>query len=243
MINPARSWAKARRRTSSSCSSSSSRASSSCSQLIETLAEKQRLLDNKDEEITIKVEREITNRIKQLGNAQADFAAAGMEGLIQALMKQTGAEAMTMPDIAAVAQPNQQQQQPAGDGTVKRIAIAALVLALSASAPLPILQPRNGRWCWRWGITPSSSAAIRAKPNARKAALSPARPSVRRRLAGRSASRSRTGHEWAGRSIPATRQSDADARASTEPVSTERTIPGLARVWHGPESSIYGSDQ
>lgn len=87
--------------------------------LIETLAEKQRLLDNKDEDITIKVEREITNRIKQLGNAQADFAAAGMEPLIQALMKQTGAEAMTMPDIAAIAQPNDQQRtptQPANDG-------------------------------------------------------------------------------------------------------------------------------
>jgi hypothetical protein len=79
--------------------------------LIESLAEKTKLLDNKDEDITIKVEREITNRIKQLGNAEENFRAAGLEPLIQALMKQTTGEALAQPDLSGLPQ-HEQQPEP-----------------------------------------------------------------------------------------------------------------------------------
>jgi hypothetical protein len=85
--------------------------------LIETLAEKQRLLDNKDEEITIKAEAEITRRIKELGNAEANFDAAGMGALVRALMQQTTASALASPEMVPEPEaprppPEQKQQQP-----------------------------------------------------------------------------------------------------------------------------------
>lgn len=69
--------------------------------LVETIAEKQRLLDNKDEEITIKaVDAESkrmdaeSRRIKEAGNAQANFANAGLEPDIRNIMNDATANAM-----------------------------------------------------------------------------------------------------------------------------------------------------
>jgi hypothetical protein len=56
--------------------------------LVESNAEKQRLLDNKDEEITIKAVDSETKRIKELGNAESNFRAAGEEDKIRDLMGQ-----------------------------------------------------------------------------------------------------------------------------------------------------------
>jgi hypothetical protein len=68
---------------------------------MDTLAQKQRELDNKDEEIAIKAEAEVTRRmdaesrrIKEAGNAQANFAAAGLEPDIRNIMADATAEAM-----------------------------------------------------------------------------------------------------------------------------------------------------
>jgi hypothetical protein len=69
--------------------------------LMDTLAQKQRELDNKDEEIAIKAEAEVTRRmdaesrrIKEAGNAQANFANAGLEPDIRNIMADATAEAM-----------------------------------------------------------------------------------------------------------------------------------------------------
>jgi hypothetical protein len=69
--------------------------------LMDTLAQKQRELDNKDEEIAIKAEAEVTRRmdaesrrIKEAGNAQANFAAAGLDPDIKNIMADATAEAM-----------------------------------------------------------------------------------------------------------------------------------------------------
>jgi hypothetical protein len=67
--------------------------------LMDTLAKKQKELDNKDEEIAIKAEAEVTRRIKELGNAQANFAAAGEEPEIKALMKETTGAALQSPEM------------------------------------------------------------------------------------------------------------------------------------------------
>jgi len=67
--------------------------------LMETIAEKQRLLDNKDEELTIKAVDSETKRIKELGNAEANFAAAGLGGNIRALMAETTGDALEEPDF------------------------------------------------------------------------------------------------------------------------------------------------
>lgn len=76
--------------------------------LVETIAEKQRLIDNKDEELTIKaVDSETkrmdaeSRRIKEAGNAQANFASAGLEPDIRNIMSDATAEAMN-PDLASV---------------------------------------------------------------------------------------------------------------------------------------------
>jgi hypothetical protein len=69
--------------------------------LMDTLAQKQREIDNKDEEIAIKAEAEVTRRmdaesrrIKEAGNAQANFAAAGLDPDIKNIMSDATAEAM-----------------------------------------------------------------------------------------------------------------------------------------------------
>lgn len=67
--------------------------------LMDTLADKQRQLDNKDEEIAIKAEAEVTRRIKELGNAQANFTAAGKEGEIGELMDETTDAALHDPEL------------------------------------------------------------------------------------------------------------------------------------------------
>jgi hypothetical protein len=72
--------------------------------LVESNAEKQRLLDNKDEEITIKAVDSETKRIKELGNAESNFRAAGEEDKIRDLMGQVS-------DLSAQ-ETAQTQQQP-----------------------------------------------------------------------------------------------------------------------------------
>lgn len=67
--------------------------------LMDTLAKKQKELDNKDEEIAIKAEAEVTRRIRELGNAQANFAAAGREGEIGSLMDETTKAAKGDPEL------------------------------------------------------------------------------------------------------------------------------------------------
>lgn len=76
--------------------------------LVETIAEKQRLIDNKDEDLTIKaVDSETkrmdaeSRRIKEAGNAQANFANAGLEPDINNIMADATAEAMN-DDLASV---------------------------------------------------------------------------------------------------------------------------------------------
>jgi hypothetical protein len=81
--------------------------------LMDTLADKQRQLDNKDEEIAIKAEAEVTRRIKELGNAQANFAAAGKEGEISDLMDETANAALSEPEMSPENDGvREQQQQP-----------------------------------------------------------------------------------------------------------------------------------
>lgn len=69
--------------------------------LMDTLAQKQKALDDKTEELRIKQEDtdiklgdSLTRRIKEVGNAQANFAAAGLEPDIKAIMGQTTVDAM-----------------------------------------------------------------------------------------------------------------------------------------------------
>lgn len=87
--------------------------------LVESNAEKQRLLDNKDEELTIKAEGEYTRRmdaesrrIKEAGNAQANFAAAGLEPDIRNVMNDATAEAMN-DDLAEVLDSRKPEAEPA----------------------------------------------------------------------------------------------------------------------------------
>jgi hypothetical protein len=69
--------------------------------LMDTLAKKQKELDDKDDEIAIKAEAEVTRRmdaisrrLKEAGNAQANFASAGLEPDIKNIMSDVTAEAM-----------------------------------------------------------------------------------------------------------------------------------------------------
>ena len=69
--------------------------------LTETLAQKQRELDDKEDEIQVKVADALTKRmdaesrrLKEAGNAQANFAAAGLEPDIRNIMADATAEAM-----------------------------------------------------------------------------------------------------------------------------------------------------
>jgi hypothetical protein len=85
--------------------------------LMDTLAQKQRELDNKDEEIAIKAEAEVTRRmdaesrrIKEAGNAQANFASAGLEPDIRNIMADATAEAMN-DDLAATLEARKPQPE------------------------------------------------------------------------------------------------------------------------------------
>jgi hypothetical protein len=80
--------------------------------LMDTLAKKQKELDDKTEELRIKQEDThiklgdaLTRRIKEVGNAQANFAAAGLEPDINAIMGQTTVEALKEPLASALAEP------------------------------------------------------------------------------------------------------------------------------------------
>lgn len=91
--------------------------------LMETLAKKQKELDDKDEEIQVKVADALTKRmdaesrrIKEAGNAQANFAAAGLEPDIRNIMSDATAEAMN-PDLhetlkSRKPQPEEGAEQP-----------------------------------------------------------------------------------------------------------------------------------
>lgn len=87
--------------------------------LMDTLAQKQRELDDKNDEITIKAEDSVTRRmdaesrrIKEAGNAQANFAAAGLEPDIRNIMADATAEAMN-DELAATIKSRQEQPEPA----------------------------------------------------------------------------------------------------------------------------------
>jgi hypothetical protein len=89
--------------------------------LMDTLAQKQRELDDKDEEIKVKVADAITKRydaesrrIKEAGNAQANFANAGLEPDIRNIMADATADAMN-DDLAATLaarEPEPQEAEP-----------------------------------------------------------------------------------------------------------------------------------
>lgn len=81
--------------------------------LVETIAEKQRMLDNKDEELTIKAVDSETRRIKELGNAEENFEEAGLGGNIRTLMEETTGDALQEPDVAAQQQPEPPAEAPA----------------------------------------------------------------------------------------------------------------------------------
>ena len=80
--------------------------------LMDTLAKKQKELDDKNEELRIKQEdtdiklgNAMTQRIKEVGNAQANFAQAGLEPEIKAIMGQATVEALKEPLASALAEP------------------------------------------------------------------------------------------------------------------------------------------
>jgi hypothetical protein len=80
--------------------------------LMDTLAKKQKELDDKDEELRIKQEDThiklgdaMTRRIKEVGNAQSNFAAAGLEPDIKAIMGQATVEALKEPLASSLAEP------------------------------------------------------------------------------------------------------------------------------------------
>ena len=56
------------------------------------LAEKNLELKNKDEKLTIDAENALTKRLKELGNAEADFARLGLDKQLKSLIEQTLAE-------------------------------------------------------------------------------------------------------------------------------------------------------
>jgi hypothetical protein len=77
--------------------------------LMDTLAKKQKELDDKNEELRIKQEDTdiklgdaMTRRIKEVGNAQANFAQAGLEPEIKAIMGQATVEALKEPLASAL---------------------------------------------------------------------------------------------------------------------------------------------
>ena len=87
--------------------------------LMETLAEKQKQLDDKDEEIKVKVADSLTKRmdaesrrIKEAGNAQSNFAAAGLEPNIRNIMDEATTEAMNddLHEVIESRKPEQQEQ-------------------------------------------------------------------------------------------------------------------------------------
>lgn len=87
--------------------------------LMDTLAKKQKELDNKDEEIAIKAEAEVTRRIRELGNAQANFAAAGKEGEIGELMDETVKSAKSDPELGQNNDGDSDDEQPPIPGARK----------------------------------------------------------------------------------------------------------------------------
>jgi hypothetical protein len=87
--------------------------------LMDTLAQKQKELDDKDEEIKVKVADAITKRydaesrrIKEAGNAQANFANAGLEPDIRNIMSDATADAMN-DDLAATLAAREPQPEAA----------------------------------------------------------------------------------------------------------------------------------
>lgn len=67
--------------------------------MITSMGELQQKLDNKDEEMTIKAVDSETKRIKELGNAQANYEAAGEGDEIKKLMVEATGDALAEPDV------------------------------------------------------------------------------------------------------------------------------------------------
>lgn len=84
--------------------------------MVQTIADKQRELENKDEELTIKAVEAETRRIKEVGNAGANFAAAGMGDLYRQVMGQTIANAVQDPDPTALAEAHDAENDPPVEG-------------------------------------------------------------------------------------------------------------------------------
>jgi hypothetical protein len=86
--------------------------------LVETIAEQKKKLEDKDEEIQVKVADALTKRmdaesrrIKEAGNAQANFAAAGLEPSIQNIMADATSDAMN-DDLHEVIQSRKAEAEP-----------------------------------------------------------------------------------------------------------------------------------
>lgn len=93
--------------------------------MVASMAEMQRKLENKDEELTIKAVDAETYRIKEVGNAEANFEAAGLGDLFRQVMGKTIADAAGDPDPSALAeahdaendeQPGEEAPEPVPQG-------------------------------------------------------------------------------------------------------------------------------
>lgn len=72
--------------------------------LVETVAEKQAMLDNKDDELTVKAVDAETRRISTIGNAEENFRDAGLEAPFRAVAMDTLANAAETPDVTELAE-------------------------------------------------------------------------------------------------------------------------------------------
>lgn len=89
--------------------------------LVETIAEQKQQLADKDDEIKVKLADAMTKRmdaesrrIKEAGNAQANFAAAGLEPSIQNIMADATSDAMN-DDLHEVIQERKAEAEPAAE--------------------------------------------------------------------------------------------------------------------------------
>ncbi len=86
--------------------------------LVQSLSEKQTQLENKDEELTIRAVDSETKRIKEVGNAEANFEAAGLGDVFRQVMGQTIMNAVQDPDPTAMAEERdtENDEQPPVEG-------------------------------------------------------------------------------------------------------------------------------
>lgn len=79
---------------------------------VQTIAEKQTQLENKDEELTIKAVDSETKRLKEIGNAQENFEEGGMGGPWRAAAAETLGNAINDPDPSALAEEHDASNEP-----------------------------------------------------------------------------------------------------------------------------------